>query len=76
MRREDDEVTISRSVVVETDEQFLEHGEGADFAVHRESLAQGVPDAGMNRRRRDLHEAPCGSVDHGLSSRIERIHGC
>ncbi len=45
-------------MIVQPDEQFLEHREGADLAVHRESLAQRVPDAGMHRRRRDLHEAP------------------
>lgn len=45
-------------MVVEADQKFLEHRQRADLAVHRESLAQGVPDAGMHRRRRDLHEAP------------------
>ena len=45
-------------MIVEADQQFLEHRERADLAVHGESLAQGVPDAGMHRRRRDLDEAP------------------
>ena len=61
-------------MLVEADEQFLEHGERADFAVHGESLAEGVADAGVHRRRRDLHEAPGRSVDHGFPFRIQSIH--
>ena len=48
-------MTISSS---SCDQQILEHRERAHFAVHGESLAQGVADAGMHRRRRHFHEAP------------------
>ena len=54
------------SGLIQPDQQFLEHVERAQFAVHRERFAQGVADAGMDGRRRDFHEAPGGSMNHGF----------
>jgi glutamate-ammonia-ligase adenylyltransferase len=62
-------------LIVEAREQILEHLERADLAVHRESLTERAADAGVNGRRRDLHETPFGSMDHGFMSRFHSSHG-
>jgi hypothetical protein len=49
---------VSRLRLVQPEQKLLEHVERTYFAVHLESLAERIADAGMHRRRRDLHEAP------------------
>ena len=77
-----DEITASKLLAapasqdrhVELGEQFLELCEAAHLAVHRESLAQCVADAGVNGGRGHLHETARRSIDHDFLPRVERIH--
>jgi len=55
-----------RSGLIQPDQKLFEDLERTHLAVHGERLAQSVADAGMHRRRRDFHEAPGGSMDHGF----------